>query len=284
MPKSAPAFQFYAQDFLVGTMMMSASARGCYISMLCFSWSNGPIPDNKKALSISMCWSESDGPFNTLWAELKPKWSKIGGAWINNRLEHVRNEQDEYRKQQSEKGKKSAKSRLNHGSTAVQPSLNRASTEPQSGSNPSSSPLILDLRTSPSPSTSRSKEHALRKKRVARAHAGFDAFWAAYPNKTGIDRARKAWNKHTPDVKAVHAALKWQRESRRWTDDDGQFVPYASTWINNKSWADEPPSTHKRSGVDYMAWFDECKSIHGGKCESQMKHHNRKTIDAAKVT
>ena len=41
----APAFQFYADDFLAGTMTMTNEERGAYISLLCLQWSKGCVTE-----------------------------------------------------------------------------------------------------------------------------------------------------------------------------------------------------------------------------------------------
>jgi uncharacterized protein YdaU (DUF1376 family) len=41
----APAFQFYADDFLAGTMTMTNEERGAYISLLCLQWSKGSVTE-----------------------------------------------------------------------------------------------------------------------------------------------------------------------------------------------------------------------------------------------
>jgi uncharacterized protein YdaU (DUF1376 family) len=46
----SPAFQFYVQDFLTGTMHMSAEEVGAYILLLCHQWDKGALPANDKEL------------------------------------------------------------------------------------------------------------------------------------------------------------------------------------------------------------------------------------------
>jgi uncharacterized protein YdaU (DUF1376 family) len=43
--RRAPAFQFYADDFLAGTMTMTNEERGAYISLLCLQWSKGFVTE-----------------------------------------------------------------------------------------------------------------------------------------------------------------------------------------------------------------------------------------------
>lgn len=47
---SAPAFQFYAQDFLVGTADMTAKEVGGYTRLLCYQWTKGGLPNNMEKL------------------------------------------------------------------------------------------------------------------------------------------------------------------------------------------------------------------------------------------
>jgi uncharacterized protein YdaU (DUF1376 family) len=44
--RKAPAFQFYADDFLAGTITMTNEERGAYISLLCIQWSRGFLLEN----------------------------------------------------------------------------------------------------------------------------------------------------------------------------------------------------------------------------------------------
>jgi uncharacterized protein YdaU (DUF1376 family) len=84
------AFPFYASDFLAATGLLSAAAVGAYIRMLANAWTNGPIPDNPKALARAMNHSAGDPPFEEIWTELKSKWFLTKRGWINCRLEVVR--------------------------------------------------------------------------------------------------------------------------------------------------------------------------------------------------
>ena len=42
--RKAPAFQFYADDFLAGTLEMSQEEVGQFIRLLCHQWNRGSIP------------------------------------------------------------------------------------------------------------------------------------------------------------------------------------------------------------------------------------------------
>lgn len=47
---SPPAFQFYADDFIGGTVDLSAEEVGAYIRLLCFQWGRGKAPVSKEAI------------------------------------------------------------------------------------------------------------------------------------------------------------------------------------------------------------------------------------------
>jgi hypothetical protein len=68
----------------------------------------------------------------------------------------------------------------------------------------------------------------------------FDLFWKEYPKKEGKPSAVKSWNKQNPPLAAVLAALKVHKGLRQW--QDYQYIPYPSTWLNNRRWEDEIPA------------------------------------------
>lgn len=80
----------------------------------------------------------------------------------------------------------------------------------------------------------------------------FDEFWACYPRKTARKRAATVWRRLTLterqlalDAVPAHCA-RWKREHPTTT----QFVPHASTWLNDKRWEDELPRENPLSIVD----------------------------------
>jgi len=72
----------------------------------------------------------------------------------------------------------------------------------------------------------------------------FAQFWGAYPKKKSKGRAQKTWDKLSrqkklPDINIIISAIEVQKNTLGWQKDNGQFVPYPSTWLNNKGWLDE---------------------------------------------
>lgn len=70
------------------------------------------------------------------------------------------------------------------------------------------------------------------------ADADFEAWWKNYPRKVGKDAARKAFasalkrGASAGELTRAIAAQSW--------NPDPQFIPHASTWLNEGRWQDEP--------------------------------------------
>lgn len=82
--------------------------------------------------------------------------------------------------------------------------------------------------------------------------ARFKSFWDAYGNKTGIDYARKCFQKAVknglPDSDTLVAIIRTQKERRAELEASGEFVPRwpnPSTWLNQGRWKDELPEVKK---------------------------------------
>jgi hypothetical protein len=81
---------------------------------------------------------------------------------------------------------------------------------------------------------------------------GFDQFWHAYPRHTAKAVAQKAWRKLAPDAEllaVILEALDWQRVQPQWVKDGGEFIPHASTYLNQRRFEDERPRLNMHKGV-----------------------------------
>jgi uncharacterized protein YdaU (DUF1376 family) len=108
MAKAPPAFQFYPNDFMTGTSRFTAAEVGAYILLLCEQWHTGSVPgDDDKALALILRCGRA--PARAIWKNIRHKFQREeSGAWLNARLEDERQRQEDYRKNQSVRGKKSA--------------------------------------------------------------------------------------------------------------------------------------------------------------------------------
>lgn len=71
----------------------------------------------------------------------------------------------------------------------------------------------------------------------------FAAFWKAYPRKESKKRAISAWDKLRPSdelLVVMAVALKRQMRTAQWQRDDGAYIPFPASWLNQRRWEDEP--------------------------------------------
>lgn len=74
----------------------------------------------------------------------------------------------------------------------------------------------------------------------------FAEFWSLYPKKLDKKKAKIKFDKICKNeriFKIIIAGLKKQMQSDQWTKDNGQFIPYPTTWLNGERWNDEIETT-----------------------------------------
>ena len=99
--KPPPAFQLYAQDFLVGTADMTAEEVGAYIRLLCYQWVKDGLPNDPAKLAVlAGCHGNASA------MPLHKFGTCQDGMLRNPRLEQIRKANAEYREKQAENGKK----------------------------------------------------------------------------------------------------------------------------------------------------------------------------------
>ena len=159
--RKAPAFQFYADDFLAGTADMSAEEVGGYIRLLCHQWSKGGIPsDEERSARIAGLMGSPSIRY------VLAKFTLCDGDTLKNaRLEQIRQEQADYKLQQSSAGKNGAQKRWdkvkNNGNPNGEPIATPMATPMANGcpedSSPSPSPTPNNKEESIAPESQRSR-------------------------------------------------------------------------------------------------------------------------------
>lgn len=105
--RKAPAFQFYADDFLAGTSDMNAEEVGSYIRLLCHQWTKGGIPNDEDRAGRMAGLMGSPSLRYVL-----AKFSLCDDGMLRNeRLEQVRAEQEAYKSKQATAGRNGAEKR-----------------------------------------------------------------------------------------------------------------------------------------------------------------------------
>jgi DNA replication protein DnaC len=69
----------------------------------------------------------------------------------------------------------------------------------------------------------------------------FELFWREYPRKVGRTKALKNWWKLSESERvSVMCGLRLWKVTVQWQSNGGQFIPYASTFLAQKRYLDEP--------------------------------------------
>ena len=72
----------------------------------------------------------------------------------------------------------------------------------------------------------------------------FNRFWKAWPNKKDKLKAKKAFKKLPASEELTNTIIEnvnhRLQNDRKWIKDDGEFIPYPSTYLNGHRWKDEP--------------------------------------------
>ena len=70
----------------------------------------------------------------------------------------------------------------------------------------------------------------------------FDKFWNAYPKKKSKGVVEKWFTKNKPSEDLVNEMIdkiNLLKTTEQWKKNNGQYIPYPSTWLNAKGWEDE---------------------------------------------
>ena len=103
--KKSPWFAFYVDDFVSGTIAMSMAARGAFVSMLAYQFSNGTVPSDDRSICRII------GAFPDEWEAIKdevlPKFrDNLDGTIANERMEKERLEREGIRQSKIDAAKK----------------------------------------------------------------------------------------------------------------------------------------------------------------------------------
>ena len=202
-----PAFLFYPNDYLGGTMGMTFEMKGAYIDLLIFQFNNNHFTEAQAQQVLSIC-------FTRVWDMLKSKFKKEGENgqfYFNERLRI----EIEKRKAFSESRKINA---LQRGKSK------KAYAEHMGNENENENKDI-----------NKDKKGSLRK-------YDFDVFWSIYPKKKSKGDAEKAWGQVVTNKEIYEAILKkipLLKNTEDWQKENGQFIPYPATWLRAKGWEDE---------------------------------------------
>jgi len=213
----APAFQFYASDFLsdINVTTMTMAQRGMYITLLAFEWIEGSLPTDLLKLRI-LCGNHPD--FDNDWQIVRNCFIEKEGRLYNNRLETERGNMIAYRERMSANGRKGAETRWQSHSKAIAKPSNKEVEE----------------------------EVVVRSKRVNVKKEYTDEFlnefWTIYPRSDNRKRALDKYisaRKKGVDKEKIISGLKNYIKYWKAKNTEPQYIPMASTWLTQERWSDE---------------------------------------------
>lgn len=160
MPSSkstkSPAFQFYPRDFLSSSKVddMSMTERGIYITFLSRCWLDAGLPTDMKRLAKMAKMKPQQ--FERLWTNgpLHECFYSKANTLQNDRLDHERKSQAEYRRKQSDNGKMGGRPRKSGGlvvgiSVETQPKATESSVSASASSTASASAKEQEISSEP---------------------------------------------------------------------------------------------------------------------------------------
>lgn len=232
-----PAFLFYSSDFLSGTMLMTDEEIGQYIKLLCLQHQKGHL---KEKDILNVCKRQNEEIFSKFTKDDK-------GNYYNKRLEDEiirRNKYSESRrnnrkkkgleKQKKETYEEDMKNICNsyeeHMETETEnitENINIIKNKDNRGMGEEGKIKVLEI-----------------------WETQFNDFYSAYPRKVKKQDVKKWFEKNKPSSElfsSMMSSLEQFRGSKEWLSNNGQYIPYPSTWLNQKRWEDEDISTENTS-------------------------------------
>lgn len=229
-----PAFLFYSGDFLSGTMLMADEEIGQYIKLLCLQHQKGHLKE-KDMLNICKIYNE----------EIFSKFKKDEeGNYYNERLEYETNKRKAYSESRRNNRKKKEEKE-----TYEKDMKNICNSYEEHMENENRNKNINKIKNK----DNRGMGEEGKEKSIELWEAQFNDFYNNYPKKVKKQDVKKWFEKNKPSnelFSSMLSSLEQFRASTDWQKDGGQFIPYPSTWLNQKRWEDE---YHKETEQEKIA-------------------------------
>lgn len=234
-----PAFLFYVNDYLGGTMGFDLTQHGAYLMILLYQFNNGHFKAETAINIIGAEWNRISHKFKT----------DSLGLYFNEKMDSVINKRKSFKDIQ----RKNAYKRWDK------------SGKPLSEKHISSMPVHCDGNAEAMP-----MDMPNGCMRVGNGNKGgvggmvsvpktiytplFESFWNEYPKKAGKGKAFINWKKAIKDTEPeiiINGAKRYAEKVRR--DGTAQkYVKYPEGWLTGRRWEDEEESTQQYSTDDRL--------------------------------
>lgn len=214
-----PAFLFYSNDFLSGTMLMSNEEVGIYIKLLCIQHQQGHL---KEEDMLSM------GATKKIFSKFIKDYE---GNYYNERLEYEANKRKAY----SESRKNNRKKKETH----EEDMKNICNSYEKHMENENININLIENKDRDKGVIGEEEEEI---EILEIWETQFEEFYSEYPRKVKKQDVKKWFKKNKPSSElfsSMMSSLEQFRGSKDWLKDNGQYIPYPSTWLNQRRWEDE---------------------------------------------
>lgn len=120
MTRGSPRMPWFPRDYIAATRHLTLAERGAYSDLLFLSWEMGRLPSSSARLARLLgCTAEE---FAEVWPAIAGKFTECldgSGTLVNPRLEEHRKQYLEFKRKQSDAGKRTADMRWNRGRKVV---------------------------------------------------------------------------------------------------------------------------------------------------------------------
>ncbi len=221
-----PAFLFYSSDFLSGTMLMSNEEVGIYIRLLCLQHQQGHLKE-EDMISIGAT------------KKIFSKFIKDNkGCYYNERLEYEVNKRKAYSESRRNNRKKKEEKE-----TYVKDMQNICNSYEKHMENENININANIIKNRDRDKRGMGEEEEEKEPEILDIwETQFNEFYSLYPKKVKKQEVKKWFQKNKPTnelFSSIMHSLEQFRASKEWQKDGGQFIPYPSTWLNQRRWEDE---------------------------------------------
>ena len=219
-----PAFLFYSSDFLSGTMLMTDEEVGQYIKLLCLQHQKGHL---KEKDMLNICKSYNEDIFSKFKKDEE-------GNYYNERLEYESNKRKAYSESRRNNRKKKE--------TYEEDMKNICNSYEKHMENENVNENINITENENKDNRGMGEEEKETVEILEVWETQFNEFYSKYPRKVKKQDVKKWFKKNKPSSElfsTMMSSLEQFRGSKEWLKDNGQYIPYPSTWLNQKRWEDE---------------------------------------------
>lgn len=234
----APAFQFYANDFMDLTRLWDANAVGLHVRCMCVAWTHGSIPTEQKVIARAIHCDLAE--LQACWPTLSVHWEDNGNGGL------VFAPQEAVRQQQSDlRAKRQAAAERRWGNANADANAN---AKVHAKSNAKRKQRKYEVEVEVEDRSIEEEVEEEKKTRERKIHEPtlwptFEDFWTGYEKKGNRQQAEAQWARlKQSDREAVMDRL----PDYIATKPEKVYRPDGQRFLKHRTWEDEliaPPAT-----------------------------------------